>query len=133
MSDFRISKDSEGDIFQCLICNKTYRHKRNLIKHVRYECGDQRPFACSFCPFSSKQKAGLKLHVFNRHQNVANIDLIYQCSICSKSYKHKKNLNKHMKYECGNQRPFVCDLCPYSAKQKVHLRAHLFTKHRVTS
>lgn len=37
----------------------------------RYECGDMRPFACTLCSYSAKQKNNLKLHMFNKHQ-IAN-------------------------------------------------------------
>ncbi|KAG8259377.1 zinc finger X-chromosomal protein-like [Homalodisca vitripennis] len=62
-----IVHSSEGDKFQCLSCDKSYHHKGNLIKHQKYECGDLRPFSCSFCPYRSKQKGNLKTHVAKKH------------------------------------------------------------------
>lgn len=60
-----------GSQYQCTSCNKVYLHKGNLIKHQRYECGDLKPFTCDFCPYRSKQKGHLKLHLFSKH-NQAN-------------------------------------------------------------
>ncbi|XP_046663232.1 zinc finger protein 775-like [Homalodisca vitripennis] len=57
-----------GEKYQCLDCGKTYRQKKNLVKHQRYECGDRRPFCCTLCPYSSKQKAHLKLHLATKHR-----------------------------------------------------------------
>ncbi|XP_054287667.1 zinc finger protein 32-like [Macrosteles quadrilineatus] len=66
-----VVEGKETDRFQCLACNKIYKGKGNLIKHQRYECGDKRPFACTLCSYSAKQKNNLKLHMFNKHQ-IAN-------------------------------------------------------------
>ncbi|KAG8259371.1 hypothetical protein J6590_014839 [Homalodisca vitripennis] len=137
----------EGDgvkRFRCPNCpNRSYGYKRNLTKHLRYECGEQRPFNCTLCPFSTKQKFTLKLHVFKRHTcfPVANKNLAaaencdggkFRCSDCGKCYRHKANLYKHKRYECGDQRPFSCTLCPCSFKQKFSLKRHLLIVHKDT-
>lgn len=56
-----------GNQYKCTSCNRVYLHKGNLIKHQRYECGDLKPFTCDFCPYRSKQKGHLKLHLFSKH------------------------------------------------------------------
>lgn len=53
----------------------------------------------------------------------------YQCEFCNKTYKQKRNLQKHLKYECGQQGQFTCSACDYRAKQKVHLKTHYYNRH----
>lgn len=53
----------------------------------------------------------------------------YYCPDCGKAYKHKGILQRHLKYECGDKRPFACNFCDYSTKQKQNLKKHLIVKH----
>lgn len=55
----------------------------------------------------------------------------YFCDICGKSYRYPKGLKHHQKYECEREPQFPCPHCPYRAKQKVHLRKHVFLKHGI--
>nr|CAH7762015.1 unnamed protein product [Callosobruchus chinensis] len=32
----------------------------------------------------------------------------YECSRCFKVYRHKQSLHKHVKFECGKTKTFVC-------------------------
>ncbi|KAG8259379.1 hypothetical protein J6590_014849 [Homalodisca vitripennis] len=50
---------------------------------------------------------------------------VFECPKCRKSYVHKRSLRKHQRFECGNQRPFSCHMCPYKASQKGTLKSHL--------
>jgi len=52
----------------------------------------------------------------------------FKC-VCGKSYGHKGNLSKHLKYECGKEPQFTCPHCPYAAKHKSHMTNHVFSKH----
>ncbi|KAF7284979.1 hypothetical protein GWI33_012760 [Rhynchophorus ferrugineus] len=40
------------------------------------------------------------------------------------SYKHKAHLGRHIKYECGVQRQFMCPNCFKRFKHKNHLQSH---------
>lgn len=49
--------------FQCEKCHKLYNYKRNLDRHVKYECGLSPQFQCPFCGKLSKLKSNLMKHV----------------------------------------------------------------------
>ncbi|KAG8259370.1 hypothetical protein J6590_014838 [Homalodisca vitripennis] len=122
------SKMETDSDYQCGTCGKTYVHKGSLVKHRKFECGDLRPFRCSLCPYSSKQKGHLKLHMFTKHTNVSVVldeGGKFLCTNCNKSYRHKYNLNKHLRYQCGDLRPFHCHLCPFTTKYMFSLKKHL--------
>lgn len=49
---------------------------------------------------------------------------------CGRQYKYKKNLNQHLKFECGQKKQFLCHLCPKSFAHKGQLKSHLVIVHR---
>lgn len=55
---------------------------------------------------------------------------MYVCRLCGSSYKYKTSLFNHEKFECGKEPSFACPFCPYKGKQKVHLKKHMFLKHK---
>ncbi|CAH1964213.1 unnamed protein product [Acanthoscelides obtectus] len=55
-----------------------------------------------------------------------------RCPNCGHGYKHRSSLSKHIKWECGNVGQFKCQICSYTAKQKVNLIRHLKRVHEVS-
>lgn len=53
--------------FTCVNCNKRYGKKNSLYKHLKYDCGQQRKFFCTFCTYRSKRKENVKKHVCEKH------------------------------------------------------------------
>lgn len=55
--------------YTCPNCFKRYQHKRTMVAHVRYECGKDPQFACTYCTHRSKTKGNLKSHIKKMHSN----------------------------------------------------------------
>ena len=53
--------------FTCSQCGKGYQHKKNLIRHTKYECGKGPQFCCPFCTNRYRQKAKLMRHMNTIH------------------------------------------------------------------
>ncbi|KAG8259331.1 hypothetical protein J6590_014800 [Homalodisca vitripennis] len=53
----------------------------------------------------------------------------YHCGTCGRLYRHKCNLNVHLRYECGKDPQFACNLCAYKAKRKSTLKTHMLLIH----
>lgn len=53
----------------------------------------------------------------------------FKCTKCSKSYKHKPNLVRHINYECEAVENFACKLCGKSYTEKSILWDHVITLH----
>ncbi|KAJ8924945.1 hypothetical protein NQ315_001108 [Exocentrus adspersus] len=53
--------------FACHQCGRLYKYKCNLSCHMRYECGKDRQFNCTFCTKSFHHKSTLKRHLLLVH------------------------------------------------------------------
>jgi hypothetical protein len=56
--------------YKCPNCDKLYRWKNTLLRHLRLECGKEPQFHCLYCPYSSKRKGNLQKHVTLRHHKL---------------------------------------------------------------
>ena len=50
---------------------------------------------------------------------------------CARKYLSKGNLNRHLTYECGVPKKFVCNLCGRPFARKHHLKSHMVIKHKI--
>lgn len=56
----------------------------------------------------------------------------YQCpNLCGRSYKYKRGVHTHVKFECGVEPKFLCSLCPKKFARKFQLESHLVLKHKM--
>lgn len=55
-------------LFACPSCRKLYRNRRNMLAHLRFECGQLPQLKCQFCSYRSKRKYDLKRHIRIRHE-----------------------------------------------------------------
>lgn len=54
---------------KCPNCNKGYKHKGSVYKHLKYECGKGAgDFTCTKCNYIAKQKHNLFRHLKQVHQ-----------------------------------------------------------------
>ena len=66
----RISKD-DPPAYRCGSCQKTYKNPKSLENHIRYYCGAEAQYKCSFCSYKTHREISLKSHLNLRH-NVFN-------------------------------------------------------------
>ncbi|XP_033207794.1 longitudinals lacking protein, isoforms A/B/D/L-like [Belonocnema kinseyi] len=52
----------------CVNCGKSYKWKHHLSRHLKFECNRNPRFFCPFCPFGSKRRSNVYLHIKNRHK-----------------------------------------------------------------
>lgn len=53
------------------------------------------------------------------------------CPQCSKTYKHRRSLWAHTKFECGKSPQFNCQICLHQFHFRSNLLSHLRKKHNV--
>ncbi|XP_076621386.1 longitudinals lacking protein, isoforms A/B/D/L-like [Colletes latitarsis] len=51
------------------------------------------------------------------------------CPKCNRSYKHRSNMMRHYKYECGSLQRFECPYCKHHLRQRTHVWTHIRTLH----
>ncbi|XP_054287655.1 zinc finger protein 585A-like [Macrosteles quadrilineatus] len=114
----------------CGVCHRTYKRKKHLTSHQKYECQKPPQFPCHECPYRATQKSALKVHVWLQYvQDQTDGSRRYGCSVCNRVYKQRGHLNHHQRYECQKDPMFSCTLCPYKAKQKSNLKSHMAIRH----
>ncbi|KAK3915458.1 Longitudinals lacking protein, isoforms A/B/D/L [Frankliniella fusca] len=126
--------------FHCKECGKQYRHKRSLASHQRFECGKSAQFQCPMCPqratihSTMTRVASVEIHwippvatemAWDRPQ----ANRRFKCERCGNTFANRSNLNKHLRYTCGQEPQFPCPVCPYRSKQKSHLLLHVANRH----
>ncbi|EZA51243.1 Zinc finger and SCAN domain-containing protein [Ooceraea biroi] len=121
----------------CFRCKRVYAFFTSLWRHQKYECGVEPKFACSICKSRFAQKSNLERLAHDVKdgyvpQGVTDIPISpLMCPQCGRTYKMKRNLRTHMKFECGGQRNFKCHICPAKYTQNISLRRHLLQRHNI--
>lgn len=59
----------------CNKCNKMYRYKRGLQRHLRYHCGKDPNIQCPACPRKFRVYENLKQHIGRKHINLYKISV----------------------------------------------------------
>ncbi|XP_034938658.1 longitudinals lacking protein isoform X13 [Chelonus insularis] len=65
---FNNIKRSHSRRFTCIQCKKSYKHHRDLQKHVRFMCGQAPRFACPYCGRNSKVSSNVYAHIRRAHK-----------------------------------------------------------------
>lgn len=55
---------------------------------------------------------------------------LYECRKCSRRYRAKRSLRRHMKYECKKEPSLKCPYCPHMTKHRCNLNIHIRVKHQ---
>lgn len=53
---------------QCPKCLRNYSQRRNMLRHLKDECGVEPKQSCPYCPYKAKRRNVMKLHVINCHE-----------------------------------------------------------------
>ena len=120
---------SETDLrpFKCTKCCLTFREKYNLKRHMDGVHEDRESFNCNQCDKKYRHKHRLEEHI----ELVHNIDKTkrFDCKQCEKSFPHPKILRLH-ELNVHIEAEIACPLCSYKCKKKGKLTRHLGTVHK---
>ena len=139
--------------FECTNCDKTYKHRCNLVAHQRMHNGTA--FACEVCekrfehkghleqhriahtfskPFACDvdgcdKKFALRLNMIAHKRTVhKKVPGKYQCEQCGHACATPDKLSIHRRTHTG-ERPFACTECVAKFIQKSHLQSHYRAVH----
>ncbi|KAH0952437.1 hypothetical protein HN011_011876 [Eciton burchellii] len=133
---------ANGRTFRCPNCTNVFSRQKGLRKHLIYECGQPPRFQCPYCNHRSKLILNLYKHVRRRHCDRITLldwsffgtpdvltasrrEVKFPCPSCNSVFNRKNNLQKHLKYECGQLPRFKCPYCVYLSKKTSNVRAHI--------
>lgn len=106
----------EAALFQCNACDKTYQHKRSLLRHRaahHREATNVLPVPrnrCADCGVNFFSTLALRRHQVKDHQHAK-----LQCNIsgCAKAYMYQQGLDEHRRTCHGPDvgKEIGCDMC----------------------
>ncbi|XP_026481481.1 zinc finger protein 836-like [Ctenocephalides felis] len=127
-------RSANGAMHFCPGCRRPYETAGGLYNHVKFKCGKEPQFSCEHCHFRFYHKQRFSFardsafsnsgfmtkqtqqskRTFPPEQdsNVVWTDegLMYQCQKCLKLYMHNQSVRRHLRYECGQERQFKCNI-----------------------
>lgn len=106
---------------KCKVCQKTFRWKSTLTKHIEYMHEQDKQHQCTICGWTFRQKVNLVTHM-SQHVEVPQ----FKCEICLKMFKAKLHLRYHMRTHTG-EKPYKCQYCDSFFANHTNYRRHEMT------
>lgn len=53
--------------YTCSQCRKSYKRRNTLTRHLKLECGQEPGYVCNLCPYVTKRKYSLDIHLKSQH------------------------------------------------------------------
>ena len=108
--------------YSCTLCDKTFTASGSLKAHEKIAHLGLEKVSCDQCGTLCISQKHLHTHVKTKHSpDTHKISCDYKP--CNKTFFYLSDLQRHTLDHTG-QRPFVCDNCGHSFKQKVALNGH---------
>ena len=105
---------------QCPECSKTFSDRNNLRRH-RNSFHKVASVKCKECGKVSNSKHEHEQHVSQHYSSE------HTCTLCNKSFKHKKDLTRH---KMIHDKSISCEFCSMLFSRKDHLRKHVDRIHK---
>ena len=78
--------------YMCTECNKSYKHRNSLVKHLK--CHNNEQYMCNICDKTFNYSANLTRHIVSKHSKST---VEYKCGLCRISFSYSFTLKKHLK------------------------------------
>jgi hypothetical protein len=116
-----ITSGYDFDKLLCQFCdNQAFKNEKTLINHLLSHFGVAPKMAtCPVCNLSLQKKS------FARHVRLHGDVKPEVCPYCSKEFREKRSLDKHIRAIHEAERPFPCDMCPEAFRNQIELKNHM--------
>ena len=115
LSHYDGGDNSDGRIYQCQLCDKSFRHVKSLRDHKQKHYGIT--YKCEMCFKILSDKKNIK-----RHRSI-HMDVNYPCPECDESFQEKifyvRHSLRHLPKQC-----FLCENCDWTIIRPEDLDAH---------
>lgn len=135
------SADDDPGRLPCPTCRRTYKYSRHLKYHLKYECGKQPRFACSYCSYRCNQRNKMKQHEERIHnhftvgpvkdENLLKNEKLAEMKTAQNSTGPINRKRTGIKYDTSlkffpaEDGRFHCENCPKHFKRLKHLQYHV--------
>ncbi|XP_061713722.1 zinc finger protein 431-like isoform X2 [Cydia pomonella] len=116
-----MTSHTQDHAFECDVCQKKFRSKPFLSRHIRQVHEKERKFQCEFCSKGFFRKSAL-----NDHLRTHTEERPYKCEDCGKAFSWSTTLKSHRLIHSDEKR-FQCELCDKSFLKPGYLRAHMIS------
>ncbi|XP_046558877.1 zinc finger protein 184-like [Haliotis rubra] len=110
--------------YECDVCHARFTQSNSLKAHKLIHSGDKPVYQCDLCPTTCGRKTDLKIHIQKLHTSERPL----VCRKCNKTFPDRYSYKMHNKNHDG-EKCFKCDFgnCDYAALSQRHLDSHLLT------
>ena len=113
-----ITTTSQGQQFVCDVCNKTFRRKAYLRKHMNNH-NDDRPYPCQYCGKVFRSLTNRAKHVLNHAVGPKS----FTCNVCGNGFANKGSLDRHSRIHTGEI--YSCKHCSSTFYSSPGLTRHI--------
>ncbi len=122
-----------GDVVPeiCPYCQKGFRERRSLDKHIKAVHYAERPFACEYCPERFTNADEQRQHHQGHLRGVgaagaaAGAAHHYQCQVCDVTFLKQEDLDTHSKTHRVDGKLFICEICQKNFSNEQNKRIHV--------
>ena len=114
----------KGVRYKCTVCAYLATDQGNLKRHQRV----MHEHKCKECGLSFGDRNLLNSHIDSNHKRVKDKRITNTCDKCSRSYRGKGELERHVKISHEGLR-YPCNICNHQATDKGSLKRHIQAKH----
>lgn len=104
--------------FVCEVCNKTFRRKAYLRKHMNNH-NDDRPYPCQYCGKVFRSLTNRAKHVLNHAVGPKT----FICNVCGNGFANKGSLDRHARIHTGEI--YSCKHCSSTFYSSPGLTRHI--------